>query len=38
MCVPYSEIAVKDQIRERLEEQVADTIVKMQKTIKNVLT
>lgn len=31
MCMPYSEIAVKDQIRERLEDQVADAIVRMQK-------
>ena len=37
MCVPYSEIAVKDQIRERLEDQVADAIVRMQKIFKNVL-
>lgn len=29
--MPYSEIAVKDQIRERLEDQVADAIVRMQK-------
>ena len=37
MCVPYSEIAVKDQIRERLEDQVADAIVRVQKIFKNVL-
>ena len=36
--VPYSEIYVEDQIRKRLEEQVVDTIVRMQKTFKNVLT